>query len=75
LTLLSQTIDVALQEWHATEEELPLLRLAVQLVVALRQVTAFDELESIQKRLLMGFQPDEILRDVIEKQILTTAQR
>jgi len=66
---------VALQEWHATEEELPLLRLAVQLVVALRQVTAFDELESIQKRLLMGFQPDEILRDVIEKQILTTAQR
>lgn len=66
---------MALQEWHATEEELPLLRLAVQLVVALRQVTAFDELESIQKRLLMGFQPDEILRDVIEKQILTTAQR
>ena len=72
---LPQTVEAALLLWRVAEGELSLLRLAIQLVAASRQVAAFNSLENVQQRLLLGFQPEDILRAVVEENAVTAAQR
>ena len=73
---VSQTVDAAALHWVIPDrEDTPLLRLAAQLVAASRQVAAFNMLEVMQERLLLGDEPVSMLMAVIKRLVLTAAQR
>jgi len=52
-----------------------MLRLAVYLVAAARQVAAFDTLELAQRELLHGQSMVDVANTVIDSAIITAAQR
>ena len=52
-----------------------MLRLAVHLVAAARQVGAFDTLELAQRELLHGRSMADVANTVIDSAIITAAQR
>ena len=72
---LLDTIDAAANFWAVPPDELPMLRLAVHLVAAARQVGAFDTLELAQRELLHGRSMVDVANAVIDSAIITAAQR
>ena len=71
---LLDTIDAAANFWAVPPDELPMLRLAVHLVAAARQVEVFDTLELAQRELLHGRSMVDVANTVIDSAIITAAQ-
>ena len=71
---LRHTKEAAVNLWEVSLEDLPLLRLAIQLVAASRQVMSFNILEVIQRRLLEGGSVPDLLQSLIETLVIVVCR-